>query len=72
MICWAPVIIFTEESLQTAVGAWTWLLAARPDLSLEIMSEISDSWSWTVDQRIGLFSDAERYRTCDLLYTNTI
>ena len=44
MIVWSPVLIFTAESLQTAVSAWTWLLSARADLHLEIMTEMSDAW----------------------------
>lgn len=60
MICWAPVIIFTQESLQIAVSVWTWLLAAKPNICMNVMSEIYEAWAWTVDSRIGLFSNAPR------------
>lgn len=60
MLCFTPVLLFTEESLKAAVGAWRWLLAVRPDLGLSLFLEISDAWSWTVNQRMGLFSNAPR------------
>jgi phosphatidylinositol 4-kinase len=61
MICWIPALLFTTEALQTGTSAWTWLLASRPDIHIEIMAEICEAWCWTIQQRIGLFSDAERY-----------
>ncbi|EFA85243.1 phosphatidylinositol 4-kinase [Heterostelium album PN500] len=60
MVCYTPVIIFTPESMEVGITAWKWLLAERPDLTRFIMTSISDIWSWTVNQRIGLFSNTER------------
>eukprot|EP01114_Cavostelium_apophysatum_P015265 TRINITY_DN4121_c0_g1_i2.p1 TRINITY_DN4121_c0_g1~~TRINITY_DN4121_c0_g1_i2.p1 ORF type:complete len:1498 (+),score=439.31 TRINITY_DN4121_c0_g1_i2:104-4597(+) len=60
MVCWVPVLLFTEDTLRTGVGAWTWLLVARPDLSMLVMNEMRSAWEWTIDERIGLFTNAER------------
>ncbi|EGG17773.1 phosphatidylinositol 4-kinase [Cavenderia fasciculata] len=60
MVCYAPAFIFTPNSMEVGVTAWKWLLAERPDLTQFIMTSISDIWSWTVNQRIGLFTNTER------------
>eukprot|EP01116_Phalansterium_solitarium_P022214 TRINITY_DN7253_c0_g1_i2.p1 TRINITY_DN7253_c0_g1~~TRINITY_DN7253_c0_g1_i2.p1 ORF type:complete len:2046 (+),score=784.72 TRINITY_DN7253_c0_g1_i2:171-6308(+) len=60
LVAWIPVLVFTPTSLQSAVTAWSWLLTARPDLSVSLMTEIASAWSWTVEERLGLFSDAVR------------
>ncbi|GAM24534.1 hypothetical protein SAMD00019534_077090 [Acytostelium subglobosum LB1] len=60
MVCYTPAIIFTQESMQVGITAWKWLLAERPDLTRFIMTSISDIWSWTVNQRIGIFSNTKR------------
>eukprot|EP01117_Protostelium_nocturnum_P007910 TRINITY_DN2825_c0_g1_i1.p1 TRINITY_DN2825_c0_g1~~TRINITY_DN2825_c0_g1_i1.p1 ORF type:complete len:1936 (+),score=831.43 TRINITY_DN2825_c0_g1_i1:212-6019(+) len=60
LICWSPVLLFTKDTLITAVSAWNWILAVRPDLQVEVMTEISNAWYWTIQNRIGLFSDVKR------------
>ncbi|KAK3731385.1 hypothetical protein QZH41_020342 [Actinostola sp. cb2023] len=55
-VCWCPTQIFTKESMSTAVSCWEWILGARKDLELQILSEISWAWQWTVCRRVGLFS----------------
>ncbi len=49
-------MVFTEESMEAAVWAWGWLLAARPDLTVLVHTKLTDAWCWTVEQRMGLFS----------------
>eukprot|EP01113_Clastostelium_recurvatum_P021993 TRINITY_DN2614_c0_g1_i1.p1 TRINITY_DN2614_c0_g1~~TRINITY_DN2614_c0_g1_i1.p1 ORF type:complete len:2071 (-),score=563.44 TRINITY_DN2614_c0_g1_i1:69-6281(-) len=60
MVCWTPVLLFTPETMMVAVSVWEWLLADRADLSLIVMASMLDIWSWTIDERIGMFSDSER------------
>ena len=35
-ICWAPVHLFSTAVMETAKICWEWLLAARPDLELQV------------------------------------
>jgi len=37
-ICWAPVRFFNESSVESAVACWDWLLAARSELSSQVVS----------------------------------
>ncbi|KAH3743357.1 phosphatidylinositol 4-kinase alpha [Pelomyxa schiedti] len=59
-LVWAPVELFSVESMQVGVAVWGWLLAERVDLAIKIMSEISHAWFWTVDNHKGLFNQAPR------------
>lgn len=56
-LCWSPVELFTEEAVRGTVSCWQWLLAARPDLELPFLQEMSAAWHMTVDKKIGLFSE---------------
>ncbi|KAL7668876.1 hypothetical protein ACOME3_009558 [Neoechinorhynchus agilis] len=56
MIAWIPGLILTKEAVLAAVECWTWLLSARPDLSLSLLEKINDSWKNTVQTQRGIFS----------------
>ncbi|KAF2076319.1 hypothetical protein CYY_002375 [Polysphondylium violaceum] len=60
LVCYAPAYIFTPESMSIGISCWKWLLAERPDLTIFIMTSLSDIWSWTVNQRVGLFTNTQR------------
>ncbi|KAI9260780.1 hypothetical protein BY458DRAFT_439897 [Sporodiniella umbellata] len=53
-----PVQIFTVESIEIGVDAWTWILIERSDIEERLMTEISNMWSWAQRHRKGLFSPA--------------
>lgn len=36
-LCWSPVELFTEEAMRSAITCWQWLLAARPDMELQVI-----------------------------------
>ncbi|XP_020624721.1 phosphatidylinositol 4-kinase alpha-like [Orbicella faveolata] len=55
-VCWCPADLFTELSMSTAVSCWEWIMGARQDLELPLLSKISAAWQWTVCRRIGLFA----------------
>ena len=60
-VVWVPVRAFTKASLEVATAAWAWLLPALERLSAEyLMSQIWLAWSWTIENRMGLFSDSPR------------
>lgn len=56
-LCWSAVELFTDEAVRSTVSCWQWLLAARPDLELQFLQEMSAAWHMTIDKRLGLFSE---------------
>ncbi|UYV78927.1 PI4KA [Cordylochernes scorpioides] len=56
-LCWSPVEIFLEESMIHAVECWRWLLAARSDLELPFLQEMSTAWCVTIDKQMGIFAE---------------
>ncbi|XP_065226540.1 phosphatidylinositol 4-kinase alpha isoform X2 [Planococcus citri] len=58
-VAWAPVELFTEDTMKTAVECWQWLVTARPDLELQFLQEMLTAWQYTVDKRLGLFTVQE-------------
>jgi phosphatidylinositol 4-kinase len=35
-LCWAPVDLFSEDTIASVISCWKWLLAARSDLELKV------------------------------------
>ena len=54
-----PVMRFAPESLSLAVFAWTWVSAAAPAWLVPLTSRVTSAWCWSVDQRLGLFSQSD-------------
>ena len=60
LVCWAPVMAFSEESMEAGVWIVGWLLAARADLEIAVLTKLADAWCHTVQSRIGLFTSTPR------------
>ncbi|KFM83573.1 Phosphatidylinositol 4-kinase alpha, partial [Stegodyphus mimosarum] len=43
--------------MRSAIACWQWLLAARPDMELQFLQEMSAAWQMTIDREVGLFSE---------------
>ena len=56
MLCWAPVYLFSHETIHCVIASWKWLLSARSDLELIFIKEMTSSWVATCDKKIGLFA----------------
>jgi phosphatidylinositol 4-kinase len=38
-LCWTPVKHFTKMTMKAAVSCWEWILAAKPQWSIEVITE---------------------------------
>jgi len=67
-IVWTPMRIFTPLSLRVGTAAWSWIVAARPEVDLRLMTEIISAWDWSIRAQVGLFTLAGRDRQ-NILYS---
>lgn len=56
MLCWAPVYLFSHQTIHCVISSWKWLLSARSDLELMFIKEMASSWVATCEKKIGLFA----------------
>lgn len=60
-IVWSPVRVFTPESLRVGTSAWSWLLPSLSRTLVEyLLSQMRLAWAWTIECRLGLFTDSKR------------
>ncbi|XP_017495017.1 PREDICTED: phosphatidylinositol 4-kinase alpha-like, partial [Rhagoletis zephyria] len=56
MLCWAPVYLFSHQTIYSVISSWKWLLSARSDLELRFIKEMTSAWVVTCDKKMGLFA----------------
>ncbi|XP_021377626.1 phosphatidylinositol 4-kinase alpha-like isoform X3 [Mizuhopecten yessoensis] len=56
-LCWAPIQKFTDRIMECTVSCWEWMLAARPDFSIEFLCEMAAAWQITIDKKLGIFQE---------------
>lgn len=56
MLCWAPVYLFSHQTIYSVISSWKWLLSARSDLELRFIKEMTSAWVTTCDKKMGLFA----------------
>ncbi|CAH1390658.1 unnamed protein product [Nezara viridula] len=57
VVAWSQVELFTAEAMSTAVQCWQWLITSRPSIELLWLEEMITAWQYTVDTKLGLFSE---------------
>nr|XP_022907836.1 phosphatidylinositol 4-kinase alpha [Onthophagus taurus] len=50
--------LFTQEAMCSAVECWQWLITAKPQLQVRFLQEMASAWYYTVQRRMGLFSES--------------
>ncbi|RWS26434.1 phosphatidylinositol 4 kinase-like protein, partial [Leptotrombidium deliense] len=55
-LCWTPISLFSDETIESVISCWKWVLAARSDLELQIIQELASAWTTSIDRRLGLFA----------------
>ncbi|XP_037092304.1 LOW QUALITY PROTEIN: phosphatidylinositol 4-kinase alpha-like [Pollicipes pollicipes] len=59
LVAWSPAFVFTESSMRAGIQCWEWVLSARVDLEISFLREMCAAWQYTIDKRLGLFSEQE-------------
>lgn len=55
-VAWAPVEFFSEETIESVVACWRWILSARSDLEFQMTEEMISAWNATIDRQLGIFA----------------
>ncbi|CAH7669300.1 hypothetical protein PPACK8108_LOCUS3895 [Phakopsora pachyrhizi] len=53
-----PIRSFTPFSCSLGLELWTWLIDAKPEVEIKLVTEVLNMWDWTLRRRKGLFSNA--------------
>ncbi|KAG4306232.1 hypothetical protein PORY_000220 [Pneumocystis oryctolagi] len=53
-----PFMILTVPSIKLGISLWTWIITERPSLQIQILTEISRNFEWSIRKRQGLFSNS--------------
>ncbi|KAI8803148.1 hypothetical protein BJ742DRAFT_830677 [Cladochytrium replicatum] len=59
-VCWTPIALFSAEAMEVGIGAWSWIMNARPDLATGILGTLLTQWEHTAVQRFGLYGKEKR------------
>ncbi|QSL66410.1 hypothetical protein MERGE_000789 [Pneumocystis wakefieldiae] len=53
-----PFMILNVPSIKLGISLWTWIITERPSLHIQLLTEISRNFQWSIRRREGLFSDS--------------
>ncbi|KAF8358748.1 hypothetical protein PRIPAC_93743, partial [Pristionchus pacificus] len=51
-----PLRSFSTSTLRMCVLSWSWLLAAKEEIIVRFLREMSSVWTWCARERLGIFS----------------
>jgi hypothetical protein len=85
-IVWLPFKIFTVESIgkiiikfiEIGIFCWRWIMLARREFQVQILTEVTNCWKYLILNNIGLFSGKKEFDLIDLsieeekIYSNSI
>lgn len=57
IICIGPARIFTPSAITAGICAWRWIFSVSYDLSVSLFVNMRSAWAFTVDNRMGIFSN---------------
>ncbi|KAG5438647.1 hypothetical protein PCANB_002753 [Pneumocystis canis] len=53
-----PFMILTIPSIKLGISLWTWIMTERPSLQIQLLTEISRNFEWSIRRQQGLFSNS--------------
>eukprot|EP00879_Flechtneria_rotunda_P007045 GHRR01007395.1.p1 GENE.GHRR01007395.1~~GHRR01007395.1.p1 ORF type:complete len:1449 (+),score=535.85 GHRR01007395.1:542-4348(+) len=56
----APLKHLTPETVRLAQFSWCWVCVESPGVFVPLISSLTCTWIWTVDQRLGMFSGRQQ------------
>ncbi|KTW27107.1 hypothetical protein T552_02598 [Pneumocystis carinii B80] len=53
-----PFMILNVPSIKLGISLWTWIITERSSLHIQLLTEISRNFQWSIRRRQGLFSSS--------------
>ena len=69
IVAGTPVRIFSQQVLDVACHCWSWIMSEAPEMAVDLMNMIEQSWTWMRERKLAIFSHRAPEKQC-VLYRN--